>query len=41
MDQGNVKRHLAALMENINLMADPDKNLVMIMKDGKAYNNIL
>jgi|GEM_PF-5203051 hypothetical protein len=33
---------MAALMENINLMADdPDKNLVMIMKDGKVYNNTL
>jgi hypothetical protein len=27
------------LMENINLMAAPDKNLVLIMKDGKVYNN--
>jgi len=42
MDQGDVNRHMAALMENINLMADdPDKNLVMIMKDGKVFNNTL
>jgi imidazolonepropionase-like amidohydrolase len=26
---------------NINLIADPDKNFVVIMKDGKVYKNIL
>ena len=26
---------------NINLVADPDKNFVVIMKDGKVYKNIL
>jgi len=26
-------------LENINLIADPDKNFVMIMKDGKIYKN--
>jgi len=26
---------------NINLVADPDKNFVVIMKDGKIYKNIL
>jgi len=36
MDQGDVNP-----MENINLLTDPDKNLIMIMKDGKVYNNTL
>ena len=26
---------------NINLVADPDKNFVVIMKDGKVYKNTL
>jgi len=26
-------------LENINLIADPDKNFVVIMKDGKIYKN--
>ena len=26
---------------NINLVADPDKNFVVIMKDGKVYKNVL
>jgi len=26
---------------NINLVADPTKNFVVIMKDGKVYKNIL
>jgi imidazolonepropionase-like amidohydrolase len=26
---------------NINLVADPGKNFVVIMKDGKVYKNIL
>ncbi len=25
-------------LENLDLVADPDKNFVMIMKDGKIYN---
>jgi len=36
MEQGDVN-----MMENINLLTDPDKNLVMIMKVGKVYNNML
>ena len=28
-------------MENINLIADPAKNFVLIMKDGKIYKNSL
>jgi len=28
-------------IEDINLIADPEKNFVFIMKDGKAYKNIL
>jgi imidazolonepropionase-like amidohydrolase len=28
-------------MENINLIADPDKNFVLIMKDGKIYKNTI
>jgi imidazolonepropionase-like amidohydrolase len=28
-------------IENINLIADPDKNLVLIMKDGKIYKNTI
>jgi len=28
-------------LENINLIADPDKNFVVIMKDGKIYKNIV
>ena len=26
---------------NINLVADPKKNFVVIMKDGKVYKNLL
>ena len=26
-------------IENIDLVADPDKNFVVIMKDGKIYKN--
>lgn len=28
-------------LENIDLIADPDKNFVVIMKDGKIYKNML
>ncbi len=28
-------------LDNINLIADPGKNFVMIMKDGKVYKNDL
>lgn len=28
-------------LENIDLIADPDKNLVLIMKDGKVYKNTI
>ena len=28
-------------LENINLVADPDRNFVVIMKDGKIYKNTL
>lgn len=28
-------------LENLDLVADPDKNFVMIMKDGKIYKNCL
>ena len=28
-------------LEDINLVADPDKNFVVIMKDGKIYKNTL
>ena len=28
-------------VENINLIADPDKNFVLIMNDGKIYKNTL
>lgn len=28
-------------LENLDLVADPDKNFVMIMKDGKIYKNTL
>jgi len=28
-------------LENINLIADPDKNFVIIMKDGKIYKNTI
>ena len=28
-------------IENINLIADPDKNFVLIMKDGKIYKNTI
>lgn len=28
-------------LQNINLVADPDKNFVLIMKDGKIYKNII
>ena len=39
--------HLVALLvdgnplEDINLIADPDRNFVVIMKDGKVYKNML
>ena len=26
-------------LENLDLVADPDKNFAMIMKDGKIYKN--
>jgi imidazolonepropionase-like amidohydrolase len=26
---------------NMNLVADPNKNFVVIMKDGKVYKNVL
>jgi len=26
-------------LENIKLVADPDKNLLVIMKDGRIYKN--
>jgi imidazolonepropionase-like amidohydrolase len=28
-------------IENIKLLADPDKHLVVIMKDGKVYKNTI
>jgi len=28
-------------LSNIALIADPEKNLLVIMKDGKVYKNIL
>ena len=28
-------------LENIGLVADPAKNFVVIMKDGKVYKNLL
>jgi len=28
-------------LENLDLVADPDKNFVLIMKDGKIYKNTL
>jgi imidazolonepropionase-like amidohydrolase len=28
-------------LENIRLIADPDKNFLVIMKDGRIYKNIL
>ena len=28
-------------LEDLNLVADPHKNLVVIMKDGKVYKNML
>ena len=28
-------------LENLDLVADPHKNFVVIMKDGKVYKNIL
>jgi imidazolonepropionase-like amidohydrolase len=28
-------------LENIDLIADPDKNFVIIMKDGVIYKNTL
>jgi len=28
-------------LENLDLVADPDKNFVMIMKDGKVYKNLI
>ena len=29
------------LLENLDLVADPDKNFAVIMKDGKEYKNTL
>ena len=31
----------APLLENIQLVADPDKNVLVIMKDGTIYKNTL
>jgi len=28
-------------LENVNLIADPDRNFVVIMKDGVVYKNVL
>ena len=28
-------------LENLDLVADPDKNFVVIMKDGKIYKNMV
>jgi imidazolonepropionase-like amidohydrolase len=28
-------------LENLDLVADPDNNFIMIMKDGKIYKNSL
>jgi len=28
-------------LENLDLVADPDKNFVLIMKDGKIYENTI
>lgn len=28
-------------LQNLDLVADPDKNFVVIMKDGKIYKNTL
>jgi len=28
-------------LENIDLVADPDRNFVVIMKDGKIYKNTI
>jgi imidazolonepropionase-like amidohydrolase len=28
-------------LENIDLVADPDKNFAVIMKDGKIYKNMV
>jgi imidazolonepropionase-like amidohydrolase len=28
-------------LENINLIADPTKNFLVIMKDGKVHKNLL
>jgi len=28
-------------LENLDLVADPDKNFVVIMKDGKIYKNTM
>jgi imidazolonepropionase-like amidohydrolase len=28
-------------LENLDLVADPDRNFVVIMKDGKVFKNIL
>ena len=28
-------------LENVNLIADPDRNFVVIMKDGGVYKNVL
>lgn len=31
----------SGMLEDINLIADPDKNFKMIMKDGEIYKNTL
>lgn len=28
-------------LENLDLVADPDKNFAVIMKDGKIYKNVI
>ncbi|MGE0524715.1 MAG: amidohydrolase family protein, partial [Variibacter sp.] len=28
-------------LENLDLVADPDKNFMVIMKDGKTYKNTI
>jgi imidazolonepropionase-like amidohydrolase len=32
---------MAILLENLDLVADGEKNFVLIMKDGKIYKNII
>ena len=33
--------HPGAPLEDFDLVADPDKNFIMTMKDGKIYKNAL